>query len=168
MSVRTDPCSRGWSMLSARCLTGSPSRQRLLLPLSGSSGSNRRFEIQLREKPWYNPRVARGLKRAGSKHEMSDELITAAQAAKVMGVHPSVVYYLIDRGELRVVTTPPVGRAKRGKRYLLRAEVERLGDTWRQRAKRAPKGRPLDEGGEAGDGPLPRRKRRCVSRESVV
>jgi hypothetical protein len=69
-----------------------------------------------------------------------DELVSAPEAARILGVHRSVVHYLIERGGLTGLRLPPIGRAVKGHRiFLRRSEVEALGDTWRLRRPRRPR-----------------------------
>jgi excisionase family DNA binding protein len=75
-----------------------------------------------------------------------DELITTKAAAELLGVHRSVVNYLIERGDLTAARMPPQPRAPKGRRLLLqKSQVEALGDNWRRRRKRGAGGTGSDD-----------------------
>lgn len=63
---------------------------------------------------------------------MEHELITVTQAAEILGVKPTTIYYLMNRGDLTPLRLPPRGRLKGKKTYLVRAEVERVKNSWRR------------------------------------
>jgi predicted site-specific integrase-resolvase len=66
---------------------------------------------------------------------MPEELVSVGEAAAIAGVNRKTIDRWIGAGHLEAVTLPPAHRRKGVKRYVRRADVERLAQTedWRQR-----------------------------------
>jgi excisionase family DNA binding protein len=66
---------------------------------------------------------------------MPEDLVSVGEAAKIAGVTSTTIDRWINAGHLEAVTMPPAYRRKGIKRYVRRADVERLAQSedWRQR-----------------------------------
>jgi len=68
----------------------------------------------------------------------SEEIMSVMEAARVLGMTNQVVVSLVDRGRLTELVDTEAPNPRRGRRYLLRAEVEELAERQRLAIRLAP------------------------------
>jgi excisionase family DNA binding protein len=63
-------------------------------------------------------------------------LLTATEAAELLGVQRTHIHYLVDRGELLAYKLPTKGQVRAGRLYIPRGEVLALRSRWKSRGSR--------------------------------